>query len=239
MTTTTTPPPTAIDALVRPAHILIIDDDDRIRDLLKRFLTARGARCSGAADAVAARKLMGTLDFDLLIVDVMMPGETGLSLVAGLRRTSRVPVLMLTAMGEASDRIAGLEAGADDYLPKPFEPRELLLRVAAVLRRAQPGRPDEKPLKFGPFQFDPRKGELARDGVAVALTSGEVQLLRIFAASPGVTIGRLDLAQRSGSGEGRAIDVQITRLRRKIEDEPKNPRHLQTVWGEGYVLWAD
>lgn len=220
-------------------HLLVVDDDDRLTALLKRFLADNGFRVTIANDAAAARARLESFHFDLLIVDVMMPGETGLDLVRVLRRTNRVPVLMLTAMGEASDRIAGLEAGADDYLPKPFEPRELLLRIGAVLRRAQSTRAEEKSVRFGPFVFDPRKGELNRDGQTVALTSGETQLLRIFAANPSVTIGRLDLAQRTGSGEGRAIDVQITRLRRKIEEEPKNPRYLQTVWGEGYVLWAD
>ncbi len=220
-------------------HLLVVDDDERLGQLLKRYLGDNGFRVTVAGDAAAARGQLAAFHFDLLIVDVMMPGETGLSLVADLRRTSRVPVLMLTAMGEPSDRIAGLEAGADDYLAKPFEPRELLLRGGAVLRRAQSVPTEARSLRFGPFEFDPKRGELARDGQPVALTSGEAMLLRIFAANPGATISRADLAQKTGGGEGRAIDVQITRLRRKIEDEPKNPRYLQTVWGEGYVLWAD
>jgi two-component system phosphate regulon response regulator OmpR len=221
------------------AHLLVVDDDERLGQLLKRYLGDAGFRVTVAGDAAAARGQLAAFHFDLLIVDVMMPGETGLSLVADLRRTSRVPVLMLTAMGEPSDRIAGLEAGADDYLAKPFEPRELLLRIGAVLRRAHSVPTEARSLRFGPFEFDPKRGELTRDGQPVALTSGEAMLLRLFAANPGATISRADLAQKTGGGEGRAIDVQITRLRRKIEDEPKNPRYLQTVWGEGYVLWAD
>jgi two-component system phosphate regulon response regulator OmpR len=171
----------------------------------------------------------------------MMPGESGVDFARRVRLSDNVPILMLTAMGEPEERIAGLQAGVDDYLPKPFEPRELLLRVQSILRRANGGERIQAPqnVKFGEFNFDLRKGELTRDGELIPLTTGEATLLRVFARSPGVTISRADLTRETGSAEGRAIDVQVTRLRRKIEADPKNPRYLQTVWGEGYVLWPD
>ncbi len=220
-------------------HLLVIDDDDRLRRLLTRFLSERGYRVTAAKDAAEARAKLGGLAFDLLIVDVMMPGQSGVDFLAEMRRTSKVPALMLTAMGETEDRIKGLEAGADDYLAKPFEPRELLLRINAILRRVQPPAPSGGLVRFGDFSFDPVRAELKRGDEPVSLTSGEAALLRVFAQRPGVTVSRAELAERSGGSEGRGIDVQITRLRRKIESDPRAPRHLQTVWGEGYVLWAD
>ncbi|HUN51070.1 MAG TPA: response regulator [Candidatus Sulfotelmatobacter sp.] len=220
-------------------HLLVVDDDTRLRGLLRKYLSDRGYRVTAAADAAEARARLQGLSFDLLILDLMLPGESGLELARDLRKSSSVPILMLTAMGEAADRIAGLQSGADDYLPKPFEPEELLLRIGSILRRvtAPPAAP--MLVRFGAFSFDPAKGELLRDGRAIALTSGEAALLKIFARTPGVTISRADLNRQTGGGEGRAVDVQITRLRRKIEANPKTPRYLQTVWGEGYVLWAD
>ena len=217
-------------------HILVIDDDSRLRTLLRKYLSENGYRVSTAADAADARAKLGGLDFDLLVVDVMMPGEDGLALTASLRGHSRVPILMLTAKGEPEDRIAGLERGADDYLTKPFEPRELLLRIGSILRRARS--PDIADIAFGEFNFDLERCQLRRDGQAVHLTTGETALLKIFADSPGVILSRGQLSRRAGSGLERSIDVQITRLRRKIESDTKAPRHLQTVRGEGYVLWA-
>jgi len=230
----------AIDALARPAHILIVDDDDRIRDLLKRFLVACGARTSAAADADAARRLLASFEFDLLIIDVMMPKEDGFSLAESVRRTSAAPIIMLTARGMTEDRIRGLLIGADDYMPKPFEPAELALRINAVLRRSAARRhEDVTEVTFGPFTFNLARGDLARDGKSVRLTEAEVTLLRLLAARSGDPISREDLARRSGAGLERSIDVQVTRLRRKVEDDPRAPVFLQTVRGNGYRLAID
>jgi len=221
------------------AHILVVDDDDRLRELLKRYLSENGYRVTAAHDASDARARLKGLEFDLIVLDLMMPGESGLELAQNLRRTNDVPILLLTAMDEPSDRIAGLEAGADDYLGKPFEPRELVLRIEAILRRARSGGEQLEKLKLGDCQFDVRRGELRRNGAPVKLTSGEAELLRILARNPGVTIDRADLVDDANSGTLRGVDVQVTRLRRKIEPDPKTPRYLQTVWGRGYVLWPD
>lgn len=218
-------------------HVLIVDDDRRIRELLKRYLSENGYRVSTAENAAEARTRLEGLAFDLIILDVMMPGESGFDFASAIRRTSNVPILMLTARGDASDRIDGLERGVDDYLAKPFEPRELLLRVGTILRRAGPAGAASSTLSFGPCEFNPQRGELRRDGQLVRLTTREVQLLRIFAAKPGQTISRLDLCENEAAE--RSIDVQINRLRRKIEDDPRNPLYLQTVRGEGYVLMPD
>ena len=220
-------------------HILVVDDDDRLRDLLQRYLSEYGFRVSTAGSAAEARIALSGLSFDLLVLDRMMPGESGLDLTQDIRRTGNQPILLLTAMGEAEDRIAGLEVGADDYLAKPFEPRELVLRIEAILRRGGPKAEDLAEVSFGSCRFDIERGELSRDGAAVRLTSGEMEMLRLFARSPGVTIGRAALLAQSDAGNVRAVDVQITRLRRKIEDDPKEPRHLCTVWGQGYVFWLD
>lgn len=232
--------PAAIDALVRPAHILIIDDDDRIRDLLKRFLTARGARCSGAADAAAARHLMAALDFDLLIIDVMMPMEDGFSVAESVRKTSDVPIILLTARGLPEDRIKGLQVGADDYVPKPFEPEELALRINAILRRTREKRPENvAEVSFGPNTFSLTRGELSRNGRPVRLTDAELTLLKYLAARAGEPITREELARRTSAGMERSVDVQVTRLRRKIEEDPRAPLFLQTVRGVGYRLAVD
>ncbi|WP_026757306.1 response regulator [Sediminimonas qiaohouensis] len=233
------------------AHILIVDDDERIRGLLQKFLIRHGFFVSTARDAAHARRVLEGLDFDLIVMDVMMPGEDGVSLTRELRKTSQTPILLLTAKGETEDRITGLEAGADDYLAKPFEPKELLLRVNAILRRMPETEAAEltpKVLRLGEIQYDIERGEMWLDNEPVRLTSTESQLMRIFAATPGEPISRTQLVAelgRAGSGAGsthsqdRAVDVQITRLRRKIEADPKQPRYLQTVRGAGYMLAPD
>jgi two-component system phosphate regulon response regulator OmpR len=233
---------TAMDAL-EPAHVLVVDDDRRLRELLQRYLSDNGFRVTTAADAEAARAKLDCFAFDLLVLDVMMPGEDGLALTAWLRRTSQVPILLLTARGEPDDRIAGLEHGADDYLAKPFEPRELLLRINSILRRStaqaavQPAPTD---VRFGDFRFDLRRLELANGDSPVRLTSAEAGLLRALAGPPGVVKSRDELSRECAVAGGvRTIDVQVTRLRRKIEPDPKFPRYLQTVRGRGYVLRAD
>jgi two-component system phosphate regulon response regulator OmpR len=218
------------------AHILVIDDDSRLRALLRKYLAENGYRVSTADNAADARAKLAGLAFDLLVVDVMMPGENGLAFTESLRHHSRVPILLLTAMGEPADRIIGLERGADDYLTKPFEPRELLLRIGSILRRAR--RPETVDIAFGDYRFDVGRNRLRCDGRTVHLTTSETALLRTFADNPGVILSRRHLSDRAGGGSERSIDVQIARLRRKIEADPKAPRHLQTVRGEGYVLWA-
>jgi two-component system phosphate regulon response regulator OmpR len=221
-------------------HLLVVDDDERLRTLLQRYLTSNGFRVSAAASAADARALMKSMAFDLLILDVMMPGESGFDLTKSVRASSSVPILMLTAKGEAEDRIRGLEHGADDYLAKPFEPRELLLRVSALLRRAAP--PAEKALAevcMGDCVYDPERGQLRRKGKPVHLTSSESALLQFFAANAGRSFSRADLCARLGVSLERSIDVQVTRLRRKIEEDPKLPLYLQTVRGVGYVLVPD
>ncbi len=218
-------------------HLLVIDDDSRIRTLLSRYLGDHGFRVTNAGDAATARRHVAGLAFDLLIVDVMMPGEDGMALVRSLRETSDVPVLMLTARAETESRIAGLESGADDYLAKPFEPRELLLRINAILKRATPSdTPLIEQLCFGPFTFHREKMELKRAGALVHLTERERQIMAIFAATPGETVRRDKLMVTGGPAGERTVDVQINRLRRKIEADPANPLYLQTVRGIGYRL---
>ena len=221
-------------------HILVIDDDDRLRELLRQFLTESGFWVSTATDATDARERLKGLTFDLLVLDRMMPGESGLDFAADLRKTSTVPILMLTAMNEPDDRIRGLEHGADDYLGKPFEPRELVLRINSILRRV-PGQhdlPDE--IAMGDVVFRPVRSELVREGTPVRLTDADAALLGALAARPGEVFSREDLiAVTDTQGGGRAVDVQITRLRRKIESDPRQPRYLQTVRGKGYMLIPD
>ena len=224
-------------------HLLVVDDDDRIRDLLREFLARAGFRVTTAADAAAAWRLIETLDFDLMVLDVMMPGEDGLSFARRLRartdQPGRTPILMLTARGESGDRIEGLTVGVDDYLAKPFEPRELLLRIEAILRRAGPRDTGPSSLSLGDCAFDIERGELSRGGAAIRLTEAEVELMRRLARSANAPVDRLELARDTADITGRAVDVQVTRLRRKIETDPKNPRYLQTVRGVGYRLAPD
>jgi two-component system, OmpR family, phosphate regulon response regulator OmpR len=229
-------------APVHERHLLVVDDDNRIRALLKEFLARAGFRVTVAADAGAARRLMATLDFDLVVLDVMMPGEDGFSLVRWVRAdgpTRGTPVLMLTARDAPGDRIEGLSLGADDYLSKPFEPQELLLRIEAILRRMGARATARQPLGLGHCQFDPERGELTRGGALVRLTEAEARLLRRLAANAHVAVDRLDLARETADPSGRAVDVQVTRLRRKIEPDPRTPRYLQTVRGVGYMLAPD
>lgn len=223
-----------------PAHILVVDDDDRIRDLLKRFLSREGHRVTTASDAAAARRLLATMTFDLAILDVMMPGEDGLSLLAAIRegRQKETPVMLLTARGEASDRIAGLKTGADDYLPKPFEPEELALRCAAILRRSHKDAPPEE-VEMSGLVFNAARGELREGDKRIRLTDAELQLLTVLAANAGEPVDREDLAALTSAGMERSVDVQVTRLRRKIEPNPREPIHIQTVRGVGYRLMPD
>jgi two-component system, OmpR family, phosphate regulon response regulator OmpR len=221
------------------AHILVVDDDERLRTLLQKYLSQNGFRVTSAPGAEDARGLMKSMAFDLLIVDVMMPGESGLDLTRSIRAVSQVPILMLTARGESEHRIAGLEHGADDYLAKPFEPRELVLRCAALLRRAAPPAQAHREVKMGETTFDADRGELRRKGKPVRLTSSEAALLKLFAAHAGRPFSRTDLCTRLGVSLERSIDVQVTRLRRKIEEDPKLPLYIQTVRGIGYVLVPD
>ena len=228
------------------AHLLIVDDDERIRSLLQKFLMRHGFLVTTARDAAHARRILAGLDFDLIVLDVMMPGEDGLSLTRGLRETMQTPILLLTAKGETENRIDGLEAGADDYLAKPFEPKELLLRINAILRRMPDTRVADatpKVLSMGAIRYDIERGELWQGEDLVRLTATEIQLMRIFAAQPGTALSRSKLVEELGRDRGqaqeRAVDVQITRLRRKIEDNPKQPRYPQTVRGAGYMLAPD
>ncbi len=229
-------------------HLLIVDDDARIRSLLQKYLLRNGFLVTAARDAAHARRLMQGLAFDMIVLDVMMPGEDGISLTRHIRAEGTAPVLLLTARGEAEDRISGFEAGADDYLPKPFEPRELVLRINAILRRSPPAaRTAIQPqmLMIGPLRYDMERGELKRDNAIIRLTQTEATLMRFFCQHPGEVITREALVEhlshdRAGHGgvvgQERAVDVQITRLRRKIERDPKDPRYLQTVRGAGYML---
>ena len=222
------------------SHLLIVDDDMRIRTLLTRFLGSHGFRVSAAASAAEARRQLASISFDLLIVDVMMPGESGLEFTEALKRTSSVPILMLTARSEVPHRIRGLEVGADDYLAKPFEPRELLLRITNILKRAsQPPARAVETISFGPFTFNVERGELKRGGEMVRITDRERDILKTFAARPGDTVKRHEFLKFSNGGGERAVDVQINRLRRKIEADPSNPVHLQTTRGIGYRLLVD
>jgi two-component system phosphate regulon response regulator OmpR len=228
------------------SHLLIVDDDERIRTLLKKFLVRQGFLVTAARDAAHARRILAGLDFDLIVLDVMMPGEDGMALTSSLRQTMQTPILLLTARGETNSRIEGLEAGADDYLPKPFEPKELLLRINAILRRMPDTFTQEsapKVLSLGPIRYDLERGEMWQGDELVRLTATEVHLMKIFAAQPGVALSRSKLVEELGRDRGqaqeRAVDVQITRLRRKIENNPKQPRYLQTVRGAGYMLAPD
>ena len=228
-------------------HLLVVDDDERIRSLLQQFLVQSDYLVSTAEDAKQARTLLSAIEFDLIILDVMMPGQDGISFTAELRTLqNNTPILLLTARGETEDRIKGLEAGADDYLPKPFEPKELLLRINAILRRMPDLKEDQmmpKTLSLGHLKYDVARNELWEGETQIRLTTTESQLMKIFTSALGEPISRVDLVTSLGrdvsSAQDRAIDVQITRLRRKIEVNPGQPRYLQTVRGAGYMLLFD
>jgi len=236
--------------MIDSPHILVVDDDSRIRGLLKKYLSRNGYVVSEARDAAHARRLLGGLAFDLLVFDVMMPGEDGFSLTKAVRQTMDTPVLLLTARGDAEDRIQGLEAGADDYLAKPFEPRELLLRISAILRRATEPVSDvdavepPKMLSLGVCRYELTRGELWRGEELIRLTTAESAMMRLMAREAGEPVSRAALLAEVGgtaepSAQERAVDVQVTRLRRKIEENPRVPRYLQTVRGAGYMLAPD
>ena len=222
------------------AHVLVVDDDTRLRALLSRYLAEQGFRVTTAGHAAEAREHMRSMQPDLLVLDVMMPGETGLSLTEALRaERADLPILLLTARGGPEDRIAGFEAGADDYLPKPFEPYELVLRLRSMLRRVAPPSVDPVgPVRLGPLQFDAERAELSGADGVVYLTGGEAALLQALARRPNEVLSREWIVESLGMDETgeRAIDVQVTRLRRKIEVDPREPRFLHTVRGRGYVL---
>jgi two-component system phosphate regulon response regulator OmpR len=229
--------------MILDAHLLIVDDDERIRNLLQKFLIRNGFLVSVARDAAHARRILLGLDFDLIVMDIMMPGEDGVSLTRHLRETRTTPVLLLTAKGETEDRILGLEAGADDYLAKPFEPKELLLRINAILRRApavEQAMTLPKVMNLGDIRYDVDRGEMWMGSGRVRLTATESQLMRIFSSNPSKPLSRTrlveELGRDGGQAQERAVDVQITRLRRKIESNPKQPRYLQTMRGAGYML---
>lgn len=221
-------------------HILVIDDDTRLRELLRKYLSDNGFRVTVAAEAEEARQRMAGLQFDLLVLDRMMPGENGLEFVHSLRPANKIPILMLTAMGEVEARIDGLEAGVDDYLAKPFEPRELVLRIRMILRRAEDISVTAVRIKLGRAEYDPAREFLTVDGAPLRLTSAETSLLSALSAEPGAVLSRDELTKLCEiEGGERAIDVQVTRLRRKIEPDPRVPQYLQTVRGRGYVLRPD
>jgi two-component system phosphate regulon response regulator OmpR len=226
-------------------HILVVDDDRRIRDLTARLLSKEGFNVVTANDAADARGKLKSLAFDLLVLDIMMPGENGLDLTASLRLDSEVPILLLTARTEVEDRIAGFEQGADDYLTKPFEPKELVLRIQSILKRARPAPPttqQRRVVKFGAFLFELDRRRLFQGEEPFYLTEAETDLLARLAARAGEAMSRDELSTAPENGEtpaGRQVDVLVTRLRRKIEDDPRFPRHLQTVRGRGYMLQPD
>ncbi len=219
-------------------HILVVDDDDRLRVLLSKYLSEQGFMVTAAANAVEARGKLAAFIFDLLILDVMMPGETGLELLESLKDNS-TPTLMLSAMGEVEDRISGLELGAEDYLTKPFEPKELVLRIRAILRRVSAQEEKSQIIQFGAFRFDLANLQLKRADEIIYLTSNEALMLKLLAQQIGTPISREDLSRlMPNSGNERSVDVQMVRLRKKIEENDSKPLYIQTIRGAGYVLYA-
>ena len=224
------------------AHVLVVDDDRRLRALLSSYLMKQGHRVTAAASAAEARAFLDGLAFDIIVLDVMMPGENGFDFAADVRQRSQVPILMLTARGEPEDRVRGLELGVDDYLAKPFDPRELILRIGSVLRRtraAPVGMPETSVVRFGPFAFSLERGELRSGEEVVRITEREREMLRLLCANAGASVTREALSGSGGAAQERTVDVLINRLRRKIERDPANPVYLQTARGAGYRLIAD
>jgi two-component system, OmpR family, phosphate regulon response regulator OmpR len=222
------------------SHILVVDDDRRIRELLRDYLSAEGFAVTLAGTATQARALFASLAFDLVILDVMMPGESGLALAADLRLNQmNTPILMLSALADVDDRVRGLESGSDDYLSKPFDPRELLLRLRALLRRVDGPAIDAQDVRFGSFTFNKARAELRQNNVMVKLTSREKEILRALASQPGLALSRQHLASQASGESARGVDVQVNRLRQKIELDPSNPVYLQTMRGTGYALFID
>jgi len=219
-------------------HLLVVDDDDRIRELLKKYLSRQGYRVSIASGTIDARNLMKTLTFDMVILDVMMPGEDGFEFTAALRKSGDIPIILLTAKGEAKSRIEGLRLGADDYIPKPFEPEELVLRIEAIFRRTGRDKPTQNVL-FGPWEYNLKKLTLKKNGERVRLTTGEEALLTLLAKCGGAPVSRYALSEKIKAKSERAVDVQMTRLRRKIEENPSEPNFILTVRGHGYRLLTD
>ena len=221
-------------------HLLVVDDDMRLGALLRRYLSDAGFRVTLAGDASKARAQLASFAFDLIVLDVMMPGESGLELTRALSREGRLPILLLSAMSEPEDRVNGLEQGADDYLAKPFEPRELVLRIRKILQRRPAANASQREIRFGGYRLDIVRGELFRGNEPVHLTTAETGLLSALAQRAGQAISReeLSLSGQFG-GNVRNVDVQMTRLRRKIEPDPRFPRFLQTVRGTGYALKPD
>lgn len=221
-------------------HILVVDDDDRLRALLKKFLHEQGFMVTVAADAAEACRKLGRFAFDLMILDVMMPGQSGVEMLSARRAEIAMPVIMLSAMGESDDRIRGLEVGAEDYVSKPFEPKELVLRIRALLRRSTAPQPRARTVCFGEYRFDLATSQLRRGDILIALTSAETAMLKLLADNAGKPVSREELAkQMQGAPNERAIDVQVTRLRKKIEESEGKPIYLQTIRGAGYVLYAE
>jgi two-component system, OmpR family, phosphate regulon response regulator OmpR len=221
-------------------HILLVDDDRRIRELLVEYLKGNGFLVTPASNAAEARRALDGLAFDMIVLDIMMPGENGLALATSLRATGNaVPILMLSARSDTSDRIQGLATGSDDYLGKPFEPEELLLRMRNLLRRSQPKSLKITAVRFGDFVFEIENGTLTRGTETLRLTGREKDILRQLALSMGQPVARSVLQPESAAEDARAIDVQMTRLRQKIETDPANPKYLQTVRGQGYCLFAE
>jgi two-component system, OmpR family, phosphate regulon response regulator OmpR len=221
-------------------HVLVVDDDRRIRELITSFLSGHGLRVTAAASASEARERMRGLAFDLIVLDIMMKEETGIELTRSIRaEKNSVPILLLSALGDAPDRVNGLASGSDDYLPKPFEPMELLLRIRSILRRSDRMTRSGEEVRFGSCTFHLGRGELRRNGAAVRLTTRERELLRLFVEKAGTTIGRTELMHPGTEENARTIDVQINRLRRKIEADPAAPVYLQTIRGAGYTLYLD
>lgn len=226
-----------MEKLEKKYHILVVDDDTKLRTLLAKFLDTNNFFVTAAKDTTEAREQMNNFVFDLIVLDVMMPDETGIEFAKKLRANSiEIPIIMLTALGEIEDKIEGLESGADDYLPKPFNPKELLLRIKSIIKRTQHLKAIEKLCKFGEFDFDVDNLKLKKNNDSVHLTDTEAMILKTFCQNQNQVLSREDIAELSGGIDERSVDVQITRLRKKIENNPRNPEYLQTVRGKGYIL---